>query len=249
LKRLSALSLIILSLLLCINSFAYASYPAPTAGFFVNDFANVIDSQTEAAIQAAGVELQNRTGAQVVVVTMDTIDNQVLEQYSLGLLREWGIGQKDVNNGVLMLVVVNDRQSRIEVGYGLEGALPDARTGRIQDDYMLPYFREGNYSTGIAKGYAALLEEVYREYGIEPGTVQPGTGTEGEYNPPGVNQTVLIIIAAIVLVFDWIFLRGRITRFLFFMAMMGGRRGGRGGGGGFRGGGGFGGGGGSSRRW
>ena len=89
-----------------------------------------------------------------------------LEDYSLQILRQWGIGNKEKNNGVLMLISTGDRKSRIEVGYGLEGALTDGVTGQIQDQYMIPYFRKGNYEEGIARGYEALARRIAKEYNV-----------------------------------------------------------------------------------
>jgi uncharacterized protein len=82
------------------------------------------------------------------------------------MLRQWKIGDKALNNGVLLLVAVGDRQSRIEVGYGLEGALNDAKVGQIQDEYFIPYFERGDYEQGIWDGYKAVMRVVYAEYGV-----------------------------------------------------------------------------------
>ena len=89
-------------------------------------------------ILAYSSALAKRTKTQVVVLTVPTLDGESIEDYGLSVLREWGIGDKKENNGVLLLVATKDRKSRIEVGYGLEGVLPDGLTGRIQDQYMLP---------------------------------------------------------------------------------------------------------------
>ena len=97
------------------------------------------------------------------------------------MLRGWGIGSRDKNNGVLIVVATQDRQSRIEVGYGLEGALPDGLTGRLQDDTMLPYFKQGQYDKGIVNGYAATAATVAKEYNVK---------LEGvSYTPPAPKQS------------------------------------------------------------
>ena len=231
-----------------------AALPNPTNEFFVNDFANVIDGETEQYIQAVAVQLQEKTTAQVVVVTIRSLQGEPLEDVAYKLFKEWGIGTAEKNNGVLILVAVEDRMSRIEVGYGLEGALPDGKTGRIQDNYMIPYFQEGDYSSGLKNGFLAIAGEVYSEYGIDSGELETPFEAEGSED---FSNGVLFIIVIIVLLIDWIFLRGNITKFILF-ATMSGRRGGgylgggggsRRGGGGFSGGGGRSGGGGSSRGW
>jgi len=249
-------TLCIVAVLICALMFAAPvrafDIPNPTNAFYINDFAGVVDSSTEQEILNRAVLLQQKTGAQVVVVTINTLDNEPLEQAALGILRGWGIGDKEKNNGVLILLVVNDRRSRIEVGYGLEGALPDGKTGRIQDEYMVPYFAEGNYSLGLKLGFSAIVNEVYKEYNIDEEITQIIPPQPEQSNDP--LRILGGIIVIILLLIDWIFLRGSITRFLFYVLLSsrGGGRGGRGGfggGGGYRGGGGSGGGGGSSRRW
>ena len=253
--------ILFIGLLFSFPSYGEAVIPEPTNDFFVNDFAKVIDASDEQAIQFAAVQLQEATTAQVVVVTVDSLQGEPLEDYAYQLFKQWGIGTAQQNNGVLILVSVGDRQSRIEVGYGLEGALPDGKTGRIQDEYMIPYFKDNDYGSGIRNGFLAIVQQVYDEYGIDPGGLEmPDRAftTETDTGECDNANMVLSIIIIIVLLIDWIFLRGRITRF-FLMASMYNRRGGghyrggggshRGGGGGFSGGGGRSGGGGSSRGW
>lgn len=253
---------IILTILFNLSCFgASVDIPKPTNGFFVNDFAGVIDQETEQYIQNIAVQLQEKTTAQVVVVTIDSLEGEILEEYAVKLYREWGIGTAEKNNGVLILVSIGDRVSRIEVGYGLEGALPDGKTGRIQDDYMIPEFQNGDYGAGIAKGFLAIVREVYSEYGIDINDLDNSyefreidNRSEDEGSPFG--QIILVIFVIIVLILDWTFFGGRITRFMMIAAFSGRHRGGgsyRGGGGrgggGFSGGGGRSGGGGSSRGW
>ncbi|MDD4493317.1 MAG: TPM domain-containing protein [Eubacteriales bacterium] len=240
-----------------------AVYPEPNNNFFVNDFAGVIEDSVENRMLSAAIELQEKTGAQVVAVTVETIGDSTIEQYAYELFKEWGIGQKKENNGVLILVAVGNRLSRVEVGVGLEGALPDAKTGRIQDQYMIPHFKENDYTTGISGGYAAIIQEVYKEYGINVDINDVIKGktyypAESEDDDDGFKFGGIIFVIIFLLI-DWIFLRGSITRALFYMFLLGGRRGGGGfgggrggggfGGGGFSGGGGRSGGGGSSRGW
>lgn len=236
----------------------------PTADFYVNDFAGVMTDSTKQLIMQANQELQSKTGAQIVVVTVKSLDNNVLETYSLNILRSWGIGDKTKNNGVLIFLSVGDRKSRIEVGYGLEGALPDGKTGRIQDEYMLPYYKENKFDDGIKNGFIAVLNEVTTEYKITlDGNIPDATGTQqdttGTSTANPIMKVIFIVLGILLFLCDWIFLGGRITRTLFMIFLLFGRRGGGGGfggggssggfggGGGFSGGGGSGGGGGSSR--
>lgn len=246
------LILTIMSGMTCLSS--AADFPKPTREFFVNDFAGVIDSRTEEEIQNAAVRLYEQSGAQVVVVTIDSLQGESLEIYAVKLFREWGIGDAEKNNGVLILISIEDRLSRIEVGYGLEGALPDGKTGRIQDNYMIPAFKEGNYSEGILGGFLAIVQEVYNEYGIEADTGYEQYYYEEPDNDADTGDLIYVIIIIGVLIIDLIFFKGRLTRSLIYSSMyrrgsgFSGGRSGRGGGG-FSGGGGRSGGGGSSRGW
>ena len=144
-------------------------YPSPTSDFFVNDFASCLTDEDKSTIQALGEELYKKTKAQVVVVTVQSLGGRDIESYSIGLAREWGIGDKDDDSGVLLLLSTGDRQVRIEVGKGaLEGSLTDGKSGRILDSYAVPYLKK---SATIPRVFASatkmLVEEVYSEYGVE----------------------------------------------------------------------------------
>lgn len=143
-------------------------YPDPDSRFFINDFADVIDSGAEEEIYSRAVALQEKTTAQAVVVTVETLDGEEPADYALGLGRQWGVGQEDEDNGVVILLAESERQIYIAVGYGLEGALPDSKTGRIIDTYGLDYLREDDFSTGLLEIFKAIVNEVYIEYGEEP---------------------------------------------------------------------------------
>ena len=147
----------------CSISAAEPVPPVPAGNLYVQDYANVLSSETRSKIQETSRSLATQTKAQIVVVTVQTLDGKPIADYATELFRKWGIGDKQLNNGVLLLVAVKDRKSRIEVGYGLEGALPDAKTGRIQDDYMIPAFKKNDFNTGILQGYQALVDEVTKE--------------------------------------------------------------------------------------
>lgn len=232
--------------------------PRPTSSIYVQDQAGVLSRSTRDTISAYSTALARKTKAQIVVLTVPSLQGQALEDYSLTVLRQWGIGDKEKNNGVLLLVAVQDRKSRIEVGYGLEGALPDGLTGRIQDQAMLPYFRQGDYDRGILNAYSALLQTVLKEYNLTPQDLQVDKtlpakqGSSVTVSPLMAGAGLLGIL--ILLLVDRILFGGALFRFLFYLFFFrgGGRGGGGFGGGGFGGGsygGGSGGGGGSSRSW
>lgn len=237
---------------------AAPAIPQPDSQFFVLDQADVLDTGTEQTIVQTSAALQQQTKAQIVVVTINSLDGAEPEEYALAILRGWGIGDKDLNNGVLLLVCPAERVSRIEVGYGLEGALPDAKTGRIQDTYMIPHFQNNDYNTGVLNGYSAIVQEVAREYQVSLDTgpsPQQAADTPANQSPMPLWAKILIGIFIILLIYlDQRFLNGFILGTLVNMIFRGkgggfGGGGGGFGGGGFSGGGGSGGGGGSTRRW
>lgn len=231
-----------------------SKYPEPTQAFFVNDFANVLSPETEQIILNQGAALAQKTDAQVVVLTVNTLDGDPIEEYALNLGREWGIGDEEDNTGVLLLLAVEERETRIEVGYGLEGRLPDSKAGRFLDVYAVPHFRNDDFDTGVRETYQALVNEVYLEFGMEaeadPNYV-PIDQLQSQEQPLDTVSSVVLAVIALVFVFGFSGLSviGRRRGWPIFL-MMGNHHhhhhGGFGGGG-FRGGGGSFGGGGASR--
>ena len=222
---------------------AASAYPSPTSAFFVNDFADVVTAKDEQIMCAVGQALDRKTTAQVVLCTVETLDGKALETYSLELGREWGIGSKEKNNGVLILFAEQERKLRVEVGYGLEGDLPDGKTGRLMDVYAMDLLREDRFSEGLTALYQALVNEVYLAYGDEVSDYTPIDEVSDE---PGAwaKLIAVVIILALVFLFKG---RGGFFPFFFLGGGGGGHSSGGFGGGGFGGGGGSFGGGGASR--
>lgn len=145
-----------------------ADIPAPPKKeIYVADYAGMVMSEEKQEILTIGQDLDKRFGAQLVVVTIVSLQGESIEEYANELFRKWGIGDRKKNNGVLLLISKEDRRFRIEVGYGLEGALTDGYTGEVLDG-MVPYFRNGDYSAGIADAYFKLAGKTYDEYGAAP---------------------------------------------------------------------------------
>lgn len=227
------------------------SIPNPTADFYVYDEVGVLSSETIDTILSISTELQSKTKAQLVVVIVDSLNGDAIEDVGLSILRTWGIGDAQMDNGVLILIAIEDRESRIEVGYGLEGALNDAKTGRIQDNEMIPSFNINDFDTGILKGYMAIANEIAKEYRITlEGNItpsDPGSWDQFENLPSWVSMGLLFLIAIVLISLDLRFTNGLFLRIILQMVFGLGRSGG--GGRGTFGGGGSGGGGGSSRSW
>lgn len=130
-------------------------FPALTGP--VVDEAHILSNETQAELNKLSLAEQNKTGNQLVVVTLKSLGDTTIEDYGYQLGRHWGIGQRDKNTGVLLLIAPNDRATRIEVGYGLEGALTDAMTQHIISNEILPSFRRGDYNAGALAGARAIL--------------------------------------------------------------------------------------------
>ena len=235
--------------------------PEPTEEFFVNDFANVLSKNDAEAIFSAGVALDaavakrlgKETGAQVVAVTVKTTEGEDPSDYALRLGREWGVGDKDDNNGVVILLATEDREVFVSVGYGLEGALPDSKVGRLIDNYGYDYFAENEFSAGMKSLYTAVIREVYAEYDLDiPENISAIQKYSPDVDPTDVGISWLIIALIVIICFIYSWSHGLFIPFGIigrgFGGFFGGDNSGRGGGfGGFSGGGGSFGGGGAGR--
>ncbi len=135
---------------------AAPNYPEP-AGRIV-DQAGVIPEATRASLRAKLKDLEDRSGIQLVVATVKTLDGYDVETYANGLFRYWKLGEAKKNNGVLFLVAPNERKMRIEVGYGLEGTLTDALSKVILASAVAPKFKAGDYGAGIERGVEGIIE-------------------------------------------------------------------------------------------
>ncbi|MBX3598742.1 MAG: YgcG family protein [Rhizobiaceae bacterium] len=140
-----------------------AEIPALTGR--VVDNANLLDASAEQALSSELESFEKKSSDQIVVATIESLDGESIESFSNRLFRAWQLGQAGENNGVLLLVARDDRKMRIEVGYGLEGALTDLHSSLIIQD-MVPYFRNGDYAGGIAQAVDGI-EKVLEGQGAE----------------------------------------------------------------------------------
>jgi len=130
----------------------------------VNDYANLLSAQTENVLNSQLAALEQSDSTQIAVLTVDSLEGESVEQFSLQVVEKWQLGQQGFDNGALLLIAKNDRKIRIEVGYGLEGKLTDLLSGRIIDTIISPAFRQGDFDGGILKGVNALIGAVKGEY-------------------------------------------------------------------------------------
>lgn len=148
------------------NAYAYTSPGRPTG--FVNDFAGILSPSAEQTVNNQLTAFARDESNEISVVTISSLGNETIESYSEQLFKEWGIGQAKQDNGVLLLIAPNDRQVRIEVGYGLEGALTDLESDAIRRNIITPAFQQGNFDEGTMKAVAAIQEAVAGEYEPAP---------------------------------------------------------------------------------
>jgi uncharacterized protein len=137
---------------------------------FVNDYAGLLKPETRAQLEARLAQLEKDTTAEVAVVTVKSLEGDSIEDYAVRLFEKWGIGKKGKDNGVLLLVALDDRKMRIEVGYGLEPIITDGRAGRIRDNDVLPKFKKNDYEGGILAGVNSI--EQYIRAGTLPGPLE-----------------------------------------------------------------------------
>lgn len=252
-RRLLFIVLLLLTLSL-LSTISYA-VPSPSKEFYVYDEAGLIDSSLEDYIINTNKSLYDKTGAQVVVATINSLDNVDINIYAVELFEEWKIGSRQEDNGILILIVPEEGRLWIETGYGSEGIFPASITKRIIEDQMIPYFREDRYSDGILAGFNKIIEGFEGEYdvNIEESQVVENPISQADNSDESSPSRIFMVIFIVILLFiDFRFLGGIITYSLLRGFGRGGGRGGGGyggGSGGSSGGGGRSGGGGAGGSW
>lgn len=208
---------------------------------YVNDFAHVLDQTTIAQLDNICQQIEQKAHAQIAVVTVNSLDGSDIESYAVALYKQWGIGSKATDHGVLVLLAVQDRKYRIEVGYGLEPILTDGKVGGFGRE-AVPLLRQGDYGGAVSLMTSRVADAIAQDAGIELTGARPQFSTQPRGEPDtGLSGKQLLILGIILL----IVLLTPLRKVLFWMLLFGGGGGGRGyGSGGWGGGGGFGGGGG-----
>lgn len=149
----------------------------------LSDLTGTLTSSDRDALEAELAALERETGSQAAVLLVDSTRPEAIEQYAIRVADAWQLGRGGIDDGVLIVVALEDRRMRIEVGYGLEGALPDARANRIIDLVIAPYFARGEIAGGLAAGIAAVADAVQGESLPEPETRQRGLADIGGMLP------------------------------------------------------------------
>ncbi len=168
-------------LLLFAAPWAVADVPVPELKARVTDLTGTLSADQRAALEQKLAGLEARKGSQVAVLLVESTRPETVEQYAVRVFEHWKLGRKGVDDGVLLLVAKNDRQLRIEVGYGLEGAIPDATGKRVIDEDIVPLFKQGNFYGGISAGTDRLSKLIEGESMPPPRrTAAPGSGWSTE---------------------------------------------------------------------
>ncbi len=200
---------------------------------YVTDLASVIDPGVVRRLSGYLQELEQKTGAQVLVLTVKSLAGGSIDQFSLEVAEKWKLGRKGKDDGLLLLVSVEDRRYRFEVGYGLESILPDSLVGSIGRGSLVPNFKKGNYTQGIGTAVLAVANVIANDRNVKITGMPKWRGAPKKRSPFSI---LISVVMGIVMLF--LFIRNP-RLFLLFM-LLGGRGGGWRGGGGFSGGGGFG---------
>lgn len=242
----------ILLWLWCLGALAAEVIPAKPDRYF-NDYAHVVDPGVGNALNTQLEDLEKSSSDQVVVAIYPKMQSESsIDDYTIRVARAWGVGQKGKNNGVVLFVFIQDRKMFIQVGYGLEGALPDATCKQITEYEIKPHFKAGDYTGGLKAGVNAIIAAVHGEY--------KGTGATVNQQRQNSTDPGLVIAIIIFLIFFIVVLsaassgrqrHGWIIGSGGWGGWSGGGGGwsGGGGGGGFSGGGGSFGGGGAGSSW
>lgn len=167
--------------------------PRPEPPRLVNDLANMLSPEDEAALEAKLNNYNDSTSTQIAVVTVETLGDYDVADFANRLGEKWGVGEKGKDNGIVILLAKEQRAIRIEVGYGLEGVIPDGVAKRIEDEVMIPEFKNGNFYAGINNGVDVIIQRAFGEF--------QGDGKKKK-NGGGKVWTPLIIMLIILFIFS-----------------------------------------------
>jgi uncharacterized protein len=186
----------VLVLLLFLPTLAAALDVPPLRNRRVNDDANIIPAETWQRLEGKLADFEQRTTNQIAVLTVESLEGDPIEDFSLRVAEAWKLGQAEKDNGALLVVSEADRRMRIEVGYGLEPVLTDLETSLIQRDVMVPAFRQGDYGGGIEAGVDAMIAAIQGEEVASPAGQEPlrGRGRGPEQGLPGFLLFALVFL-------------------------------------------------------
>ena len=197
-------------------AFGKANFPEPTSNFYVNDYANVIDEEVEKLIVINGSALDDKTGAQVVIVTVDFTDGIPIHEYAADLFNEWKLGSAEKNNGLLILMSIGDEDYWAVQGKGLEDTLTSGEISQLLYEYLEPDFASENYSRGAARIYEAFIKRLGGSWISKSDIGNSNAGNNDNFNVDGsggnYNKNVP---GSLSIIFNPLVIISRIFRILF----------------------------------
>ena len=245
--------LIVLSVLFAVLSLQIFALKVPSLKERINDYAGILNASQKAQLEAFLQNQEAKTSSQIAVLIIPSLRGENLEDYSLQVVEKWKLGQNKLDNGVLLLVALAEKKIRIEVGYGLESVLTDAKSGFIIRNIIVPEFKKGNYAQGISNGLQAISGLISHEFEITPEQLAKYRADQKKSSGASIPVGFIIFIVFLLISSSRRRGRGGLLSMIFLGSMLGGRggqnNGGFGGFGGFSGGGGDFGGGGASGGW
>ncbi len=198
------------------------TFPSPRG--YINDFASLITPSDEQKLNALAVALDQKTGAELAVVTLKSTKPYEVQDYSVRLFEQWKIGKSGKDNGILLLTAIEDKKVWITTGYGLEGAIPDAEASKVYRNIIAPYFKKGEFSKGISAGAIVLVDLAAREYNVNIEDLSDLT--EQYVRPVQKSPLASFIQSLFTLLFFVLFFGFRLGLFGFLLLGTGRRRGG-----------------------
>jgi len=223
----SRIALLIATFVLLLSGIVYGNIPDHSPAFYVNDFANVLTSSTRQHIELRNLELQEISGAQIVVTTMDFTGGVGAYDFALQMFNEWGIGSATEHNGVLMFLAIGDEDYAIILGDGLGNILTAGAVDRIVLDYFEPRFDAHNYDLGVMDTFNQIFDRLYSFYQANPVAVAPVAGNVAPLQQnaqPSTDPmtTIFAVIFILVIIIIAMNIMGRSRRRVMGMPM--GRR-------------------------
>ncbi|PJZ57711.1 TPM domain-containing protein, partial [Leptospira barantonii] len=183
----------------------------------ITDTTSTLTDLQKSRLTSTLVDLEKRKGSQIAILIVGSTSDWTIEEYAVKVFETWKLGRKDIRDGVLMVVAIQDHKTRIETGYGLEGALPDVICKRIIEDFMIPHFRNGDYYQGITEGIARIIERIDGEE-LPPASGRvAGSDSESSSSTDGPVIPSNLVTAFIILV-----VLGKLFGFLFGNGLSGG---------------------------
>ena len=165
-QRLLPATIITLLVISAVTASGQTVVDLPVPRHYVEDYANVINSSHEQSLNGILQELEQKTGAQYIILNIQTTEGMPIEQFSIELAEKWKLGQKGKDNGMLFTLAAKDRKYRFEVGYGLEGFVTDQFCGRVGRDVLVPFLRKGNFSEGIYQANLRITQKIASDSGV-----------------------------------------------------------------------------------